>query len=170
MTVVITKAIWKASQRNSFNMESQLTSPCNNVWPTDSGADSTMPFYTIKETWAGFPGGSAVKNPPADAGDVGLIPESGRSPGEGNGNPLQYSHVGNPMAKEPDGLYNPWGHRKLDMTQRLNKEHLWILVSWREGEVLEPRPGIPRYNPAIKLCLPPSGTNRMYVLYVFDKF
>ena len=39
----------------------------------------------------GFPGGSVVKNPPANAGDVGdkgLIPESGRSPGEGNGNPL----------------------------------------------------------------------------------
>ena len=36
----------------------------------------------------GFPGGSAVNNPPANAGDTGLIPESGRSPGEGNGNPL----------------------------------------------------------------------------------
>ena len=45
----------------------------------------------------GFPGGSVVKNPPANAGDVGLIPGSGRSPGEGNGNPLQYSCLGNPM-------------------------------------------------------------------------
>jgi len=45
----------------------------------------------------GFPGGSAVKNPPANAGDVGSIPGSGRSPGEGNGNPLQYSCLGNPM-------------------------------------------------------------------------
>ena len=42
----------------------------------------------------GFPGGSAVKNPPADAGDVGLIPGSGGSPGEGNGDPLQYSCLG----------------------------------------------------------------------------
>ena len=39
----------------------------------------------------GFPSGSAVKNPPASAGHVGLIPGLGRSPGEGNGNPLQYS-------------------------------------------------------------------------------
>ena len=39
----------------------------------------------------GFPGGSVVKNPPANAGDSGLIPGLGRSPGEGNGNPLQYS-------------------------------------------------------------------------------
>ena len=45
----------------------------------------------------GFPGGSAVKNLPANAGDVGSTPESGRSPGEGNDNPLQYSCLGNPM-------------------------------------------------------------------------
>ena len=46
---------------------------------------------TIYDKHEGFPGGSMVKNPPAnvgDAGDKGLIPESGRSPGEGNGNPL----------------------------------------------------------------------------------
>ena len=45
----------------------------------------------------GFPGGSVVKNPPTNAGDMGLIPESGRSPGEGNGKPLQYSCLGNSM-------------------------------------------------------------------------
>ena len=45
-----------------------------------------------------FPGGSAVKNPPANA-DVGSIPGSGRSPGEGNSNPLQYSCLGNPTAR-----------------------------------------------------------------------
>ena len=44
-----------------------------------------------------LPGCSAVKNPPANAGDVGLIPGLGRSPGEGNGNPLQYSCLENPM-------------------------------------------------------------------------
>ena len=41
-----------------------------------------------------------VENPPAkagDAGDLGSISGSGRSPGEGNGNPLQYSHLGNPV-------------------------------------------------------------------------
>ena len=45
----------------------------------------------------GFPGGSVVKNLPANEGDVGSIPGSGRSPAEGNGNPLQYSYLGNPM-------------------------------------------------------------------------
>jgi len=45
----------------------------------------------------GFPGGSLVKNPPANAGNKGLIPRWGRSPREGNGNPLQYSCLRNPM-------------------------------------------------------------------------
>ena len=45
----------------------------------------------------GFPGGSVVKNPPTSAGDLGLIPGSGRSSGVGNGNPLQYSCLGNPV-------------------------------------------------------------------------
>ena len=44
----------------------------------------------------GFPGSSVVDNPPANAGDMGLIPGLGRSSGEGNGNPLQYSCLGNP--------------------------------------------------------------------------
>ena len=48
----------------------------------------------------GFPGGSVVKNPPAnagDTGDAGSIPELERSPGEGNSNPLQCSCLENPM-------------------------------------------------------------------------
>ena len=49
----------------------------------------------------GFPGGSVVKNPPTNAEDAGSIPGLGRSPGEGNGNPLQYSCLGNPMDRGP---------------------------------------------------------------------
>ena len=45
----------------------------------------------------GFPRGSVVKNPPANTGDKGSIPGSGRSPGGGNGNPLQCSCLENPM-------------------------------------------------------------------------
>ena len=44
-----------------------------------------------------FPGGSVVKNPPASSSDTGSIPGLGRSPGEGNGNPFQYSHLENSM-------------------------------------------------------------------------
>jgi len=45
----------------------------------------------------GFPGGSAVKNPSANAGDLGSVPGLGRFPQEGNGNQLQYSCLENPM-------------------------------------------------------------------------
>ena len=45
----------------------------------------------------GLPSGSDGKESACNAGDVGLIPGSGRSPGEGNGNPFQYSCLGNPM-------------------------------------------------------------------------
>ena len=48
----------------------------------------------------GFPGGSVVKSLPANAGDPGSIPGPRRSPGEGNGNPLQNSFLGNPVARE----------------------------------------------------------------------
>ena len=47
-----------------------------------------------------FSGGSMLKNLSVNAGDVGLISGSGRSPGEGNGNPLLYSCLGNPMDRE----------------------------------------------------------------------
>ena len=52
---------------------------------------------TIPIEYVGFPHDSVVKNPPGNAGDTGSIPRLGRSPGEGNGNPLQYSCLGNPM-------------------------------------------------------------------------
>ena len=48
-----------------------------------------------------FPDVSVVKNPPANAGDTGLFPESGISTGEGNGDPLQYSCLGNLWTEEP---------------------------------------------------------------------
>ena len=53
-----------------------------------------------------------MKNLPANAGDVGLIPGWGRSPGEGNGNPLQYFCLGNPMdRKESGGLQSKGSQR-----------------------------------------------------------
>ena len=51
----------------------------------------------IKLPLRGFPGGSEVKASASNVGDLGSIPGSGRSPGEGNGNPFQYSCLENPM-------------------------------------------------------------------------
>ena len=59
-----------------------------------------------------------VENLPANAGDMGSIPGLERCPREGNGNPLQYSCLENPM-KKPGGLYSPWGHKESDLTERL---------------------------------------------------
>ena len=55
-----------------------------------------------------------VENPPANAGDPGLIPGSERSPEEGNGNPLQYSCLENPMDRAG---FSPWGRTESDMTE-----------------------------------------------------
>ena len=52
-----------------------------------------------------FPCGSVVKNLSTKAGDVGSVPDLGRSPGEENGNPLLLSCLGNPMDREPDGVH-----------------------------------------------------------------
>ena len=66
-----------------------------------------------------------IKNPPATAGagrDTGSIPGSGRAPGEGNGHPLQYSCLENPMDR---GAWWATVHgvaKELDMTERLNTE------------------------------------------------
>ena len=83
----------------------------------------------------GFPGGSAVKNPPADVGDSGdmcLIPGLGRSPGERNGNPLQYSRLGNlkPHGQRSFAGPSPLGHEQSDTAEHahLQRAHNFLGV------------------------------------------
>ena len=78
----------------------------------------------------GFPGGSVVKNPPANAGEVGLIPGMGRSSGGGHGNPLQYSCLKNPMDK---GAWWPTVHGVTKNPTRLSGFHFHYVL----GSVLE---------------------------------
>ena len=66
-----------------------------------------------------FPGGSVVKNPSANAGDVeasGSIPGSGGAVGEGNGNPLQCSCLGNTVDRGAWQAAVYWGHKEWDRT------------------------------------------------------
>ena len=73
---------------------------------TEQEAPPCPVFEASLDTHRGFPDGSVVKNLPANAGatgDSGSIPGSGRSPGDGNGNPLQYSCLGN-RTEKPGGL------------------------------------------------------------------
>ena len=64
----------------------------------------------------GFPGGSVVKNPPANVGDMGSNPGFGRSPREGNGNSLQYSCLGNAMDRGDCPAMVHGVAKELDMT------------------------------------------------------
>ena len=115
----------------------------------------------------GFPGDSVVKNPPANARDMGLIPGPGRSPGEGNGNSLQYSCLGNFMHR---GAWQATAHVVTKSQTRLrdnvqlyivnliiwktpnltkleykwNSEHLWeIIRNWLKYIIASP---IRRWN------------------------
>ena len=66
---------------------------CSRALVTDGNRQGSLLLW-------GFPGGSVVQNPPANAGDMGLIPGLGRSPGGGNGNLLLCSCLGDPMDRE----------------------------------------------------------------------
>ena len=85
--------------------------------------------YIVTNTYIfiqGFPSGSVVRNSLANAGGVSLIPGSERSPGEGNGNSLQYSCLGNPMDR---GVWRATVGgivEESDMTQQLNKNNVYI--------------------------------------------
>ena len=75
----------------------------------------------FSNTLPGFPGGSVVKNPSANAVEAGLIPGSGRSPREENGNSPQHSCLGNPMDR---GAWQNtvYGLAELDTTSLLSQQ------------------------------------------------
>ena len=75
-----------------------------------------------------FPGGSDGKESACGAGDLGLIPGSGRSPGGGHGNPLQYPCLQNPMDRGAwQATVSPWGLKELDTTERLTlSKTFWL--------------------------------------------
>ena len=68
----------------------------------------------------GFLGVSDGKESSCSAGDLGLIPGLGRSPGARHDNPLQYSCLENPIRQRSLVDYSPWGCKESDMTERLN--------------------------------------------------
>ena len=69
-------------------------------------------------SFRGFPGGSVVKNSPANAGDLSSTPVLGRSPGEGNGDPLQYSCLENPHGQRSLAGYSPLGDKQSYTTEQ----------------------------------------------------
>ena len=94
----------------AFEVKSMIPLPMDTYLLSTFHLPGTRDNVVIRQTWflpswdlslvgqkRGFPGGSVVKYLPANAGDAGSIPGFGRSPGEGNGNPLQYSCLENFM-------------------------------------------------------------------------
>ena len=78
----------------------------------------------------GLPSGSDSKESDCNVGDPGLIPESGRSPGEGNGNPLQCSCLENFMDGETWWVARPWGCKESDTTEWLTHTHNYSSLLW----------------------------------------
>ena len=100
--------------------------------------DSSITVF-LRTIILGFPSGSAVKNLPDNAKDTGSIPASGRSPGGGNGSPLQYSCPENPMDR---GAYCPLGTLWSIGSQRVR--HNWKQFSMHTHIIL--------CNLSLKLC------------------
>ena len=82
--------------------------------------------------------GSEVKTLPANAGDVGSTPESGRSLGEENGNPLWYPCLGYPMDRGPWWAIVHGVAKELDMTEQLNNSHADLATSHQFWYVVFP--------------------------------
>ena len=109
----------------------------------------------------GFQGSSVVKNPPANAGDLVLVLGLRKSPGGGNGNPLQYSCLGNPTDR---GAWRATVHRvakESDRTQQVNKNnnvyvHLLLFIYEREGDT--------QIQTLVQIC-----TNTEIFAYIINK-
>ena len=77
-------------------------------------------FVVDLQKKVGFPGGSDGEESACNAGDADSITELGRSPGEGHGNPLQYTWLENPHGQRSLAGYSPWGSKESDTTEQLS--------------------------------------------------
>ena len=95
--------------------------------------------HSISAGLMGFPGSSGSKESACDAGDLGLIPRSGRSSGEGNGNPLQYSCLKNSMNGGAWQLQST-GCKESDIIERLTLQYTTHsrILAWRIPWTEEP--------------------------------
>ena len=104
------------------------------VWRTTSTASQLHRSFAACSVARGFPGGSDRQESACSAGDPGSIPGFGRSPGEENGNPLQYSCLENSMDRKAwRATISPWGCKELDSTKHahfLFPTFIFILIAY----------------------------------------
>ena len=94
----------------------------NVVLASAAQKSESVKHIDISTPFQGFLGDSDAKESSCSTGDPCSIPRSGRSPGEGNGNPLQYSCLRIPWTEEPGGLQST-GSKELGMTEQLKHTH-----------------------------------------------
>ena len=124
------------------NMEIKLVNPKGNqswiyIGRTDVEAETLILWLP-----GGFPGGSEDKVSACNVGDPGSIPGLGRSPGKGNGNPLQYSCLENPWTEEPGGLQSTgsqrvghdWATSHTHLRQRADSFEKTLMLGKIEGK------------------------------------
>ena len=128
-------------------------------WMEEPGGLQSTGLQRVRHDWAtslslslsmllrGFPGGSDGKESACNAGGLGSIPELGRSPGGGHGNPLQFSCLENPHGQRSLVGCSPWGHKESNTTERLSTacilyprlcqalETNFNMFSWTMGEI-----------------------------------
>ena len=112
--------LWSKRQKITDLMEAQKT-PCYKKYLLMQETPVCWKRDRLPTpVFLGFPCGSAGKESTCSVGDLGSIPRLRRSPGGGHGNPLQHSYLVNPHGQRTLAGYSPWGHKELDMTQRLS--------------------------------------------------
>ena len=111
----------KATKPENHNYWASVLEPMSlNYWALSaSPTEAHEPRSCALQQERGFSGVLVVRNLPANAGDVGLIPQWGRSPGVWNGTLLQYSCLENTMGEEPGGPQS-MGPQKSDMTEHIS--------------------------------------------------
>ena len=120
-------SFWNRKQENKFQINKiQMRWFCRTTTEIKTTKQDLLDFHLTSHLsnslWVGFPHGSSVKNLPVNADDVGLIPGSGRSPGEGNGNPLHYSCLEKSHGQRRLVGYSLWDHKKSDRTEQLSTQ------------------------------------------------
>ena len=91
-----------------------------------TGCEAARKIQGLVSSYQGFPGGSVVKNPATNAGDTDLMPGLGRSSGEGNGYPLQYSCLERSMDRGAWWVIVHGVAKESDTTQQLNNNKVVI--------------------------------------------
>ena len=108
------------------------------VWAIDNGEQIFIRWYLIfgkvrrwidllqSNRYGGFPHRSVSKESACNAGDLGSIPGLRRSPGEGNGNPLQYSCLEKSHGQKSLVGYSPWGHKSQTRLRDQTTTTTWL--------------------------------------------